>query len=56
MNEAKELAENVGLLVDKLEDDMSELGIDSRWLELGKTDLQKGFMQLIRSIAKPTTF
>lgn len=30
--------------------------IDQRWLAIAKTDLQKGFMSLIRSIAKPTTF
>lgn len=29
---------------------------DNRWLAIGKTDLQKGFMAVIRSIAKPTTF
>ncbi|MBC4892321.1 hypothetical protein H8L28_26810, partial [Klebsiella pneumoniae] len=29
---------------------------DKRWLAIGKTDLQKGFMAVIRSIAKPTTF
>jgi hypothetical protein len=30
--------------------------IDKRWLAIAKTDLQKGFMALVRSIAKPTTF
>ena len=29
---------------------------DKRWLSIGKTDLQKGLMSLVRSIAKPTTF
>lgn len=53
MNEAKELAEKVGELVSKLE---STPGIDQRWSSIGKTDLQKGFMSLIRSIAQPTTF
>ena len=29
---------------------------DKRWLSIGETDLQKGLMSLVRSIAKPTTF
>lgn len=31
-------------------------GVDGRWHAIAKTDLQKGFMALIRSIAKPETF
>lgn len=53
MNEAKELAEKVGELVTKIQ---GTSGIDPRWAAEGKTDLQKGFMALIRSIAQPTTF
>jgi len=53
MNEAKELAEKVGSLVDKIN---STDSIDKRWVAIGKTDLQKGFMSLIRSVAQPTTF
>lgn len=30
--------------------------IDQRWLSIGTTDLQKGLMAVVRSIAKPTTF
>lgn len=30
--------------------------IDKRWLAIAKTDLQKGFMSLVRAIAKPTSF
>lgn len=59
MNEAKELAENVGNFIIKLSASdavPTEEGIDQRWLNIGKTDLQKGFMSLIRSIAQPTTF
>ena len=53
MNEAKELAEQVGQLTEKLlECDKT----DKRWVNIGKTDLQKGFMSLIRGIAQPTTF
>lgn len=30
--------------------------IDKRWVAIGATDLQKGFMAVIRGIAQPTTF
>jgi len=53
MNESKELASKVGELIERLEDIES---IDKRWLDIGKTDLQKGFMSLVRSIAKPESF
>ncbi|WP_027815012.1 Acb2/Tad1 domain-containing protein [Paraburkholderia bannensis] len=53
MNAVKERAAMVGTLVEHLE------GIstcDQRWVAIAKTDLQKGFMALVRSIAQPTTF
>lgn len=53
MNEGKALAEQVGLYIDKLQ---SLDSTDKRWVATGKTDLQKGFMSAIRSIAQPTTF
>ena len=53
MNEAKAMAEQVGALVDKI---AATPGVDGRWVAVGKTDLQKGFMALIRGIAQPTTF
>ena len=52
MNEVKRLAEEVGYLVDVLKG----FDFDQRWISIGATDLQKGFMALTRSIAKPTTF
>ena len=58
-NEAKELAEQCGKLVYKLQVTHSQSGnycIDPRWLSIGKTDLQKGFMALVRSIARPEIF
>ena len=59
MNEGKELAELVGKFVGKVEG-MGTYGqsqqIDLRWLHIGRTDLQKGFMSVIRSIAKPDSF
>ena len=59
MNEAKELAEKVGAFCQKLDVTSSQTGnhcIDMRWVSIGRTDLQKGFMSLVRSIAQPTTF
>lgn len=53
MNEGKALAEQVGLYIDKLQ---ALDSTDKRWVATGKTDLQKGFMSVIRSIAQPTTF
>jgi anion-transporting ArsA/GET3 family ATPase len=56
MNEAKELAEKVGDYIEKLENKSIILELDERWLTNGKIQLQSGFMKIIRSIAKPTTF
>ena len=53
INEGKALAEQVGLYIDKLQ---ALDSTDKRWVATGKTDLQKGFMSAIRSIAQPTTF
>lgn len=53
MNEAKELSITVGELLDKVK---SNADTDQRWANIAQTDLQKGFMSLIRSIAKPETF
>ncbi len=53
MNQAKEMASCVGDVIEKLE---TSAGVDKRWLAIAKTDLQKGFMSLVRAIAKPTTF
>lgn len=53
MNELKLLAVEVGKACEKL---ASMPDTDMRWLAIGKTDLQKGFMSAIRSVAKPETF
>jgi len=53
MNKCKELAEEVGVLCN---DVGNESSTDIRWLKEAKLDLQKGFMCLIRSIAKPESF
>lgn len=60
MNEAKNLATQVGEFLDKIQltapDNKVRTDIDQRWANIAKTDLQKGFMALIRAIAQPTTF
>lgn len=69
MNEGKALAQQVGDWIAKLRampatpsngvPILSEDGrpsIDQRWVSIGATDLQKGFMCTIRGIAQPTTF
>lgn len=53
INTVKTKAEEVGQLVDEISN-ISD--VDTRWLEKARTDLQVGFMELVRSIAKPTTF
>jgi len=52
MNEGKALAEEVGAFIDRL----YLLDTDKRWVAIGQTHLQQGFMAAIRSIAQPTTF
>ena len=59
MNEGKALAEQCREYTDKLRTlsfPQDGDGIDGRWLSIGVTQLQQGFMAVIRSIAKPTTF
>lgn len=56
MNKVKETSSAIGEVVGELENQAETLGLDLRWLAIGKTDLQTGFMALVRSIAQPTTF
>ncbi len=53
MNAVKDIAEKVGNIIDALQDDPD---VDQRWLAIAKTDLQKGFMAAVRSVAKPDSF
>ena len=62
MNEIKAEAEKCGELVARLRTrqrvpgaDMPVLGLDARWISIGATDLQTGFMALVRAVAQPTT-
>lgn len=53
MNTIKDLAAKVGDMIESLEEHPD---IDKRWLAIAKTDLQKGFMSAVRSVAKPDSF
>ncbi|MGB0218314.1 MAG: DUF7681 family protein [Sinimarinibacterium flocculans] len=53
MNEVKAEGERLGQLVDRVS---KITDVDLRWVSIAKTDLQKGVMSLVRSIARPTTF
>ena len=53
MNKIKKTGESIESLVAELRETEYP---DPRWLSIGITDLQKGIMALVRSIAKPTTF
>jgi hypothetical protein len=54
MNEAKELAVEVGAFVSRMKAEGEVF--DQRWVAIGATDCQRGFMALVRAVAKPTTF
>jgi len=54
MNEAKALAEQCGAFIEKLRAQGD--APDQRWVSIGATSLQQGFMAVIRGIAQPTTF
>ena len=53
MNEVKAKAAEVGELMDKLR---ARGELNQRWISTGITDLQKGFMCVIRGIAQPGDF
>ena len=68
MNEGKALAEQCGAFIAKLRtqaalvpdqapnDGTTLQPLDQRWISIGATDLQRGFVAVIRGIAQPTTF
>jgi hypothetical protein len=53
MNEIKQHAQICGALVECLR---KNADADQRWVSIGATDLQTGFMALTRAVARPTTF
>lgn len=69
MNEGKALAQQCGAFISKLRGHYDMKGtpaqfdvqreeppLDQRWVSIGATQLQQGFMAVIRGIAQPTTF
>ena len=52
VNLVKAKAEEVGHLLDVL----SAKHVDMRWLAIGKTHLQQGFMDVTRAVTMPSTF
>ena len=53
MNKCKAMGQHVGELCTEV---ANTPGIDGRWAAIARTELQQGFMALVRSIAQPTTF
>jgi hypothetical protein len=53
INQCKITAIDVGALVETVKE---APGVDKRWVAIAATDLQKGFMALVRAIANPETF
>lgn len=53
INDLKALAIQVGVEVEAV---FNRDGVDKRWAAIARTDLQTGFMALIRAIAQPETF
>ena len=53
MNRGKALAEQCGEWIKELR---ATEGLDQRWVSIGATHMQEGFMAAIRGIAQPTTF
>ena len=53
MNAVKNLGAQVEAVVNLLR---AEPSVDQRWASIGVTDIQKGLMALVRSVAKPTSF
>ena len=53
INEIKAMEINIGKLMRKLIENRNRVDVDMRWYSIARTNLQSGFMQLVRSIAQP---
>jgi hypothetical protein len=53
INRVKAKAKEVGELLDEIQ---PHAATDLRWISIGRTDLQQGFMAVIRAIARPEGF
>lgn len=49
-------ATGVPFVTDAADNAPARPSLDQRWVSIGATDLQRGFMAVIRGIAQPTTF
>lgn len=56
MNQIKAHGESRRALIAQLREMPADIEADRRWLSIGETHLQQGFMALTRAVAKPTTF
>lgn len=60
MNEIKSAGAQIGALVEKLRTmngvPAGAAAIDQRWIAIGATHLQQGFMALTRGVARPDFF
>lgn len=59
INYIKVEASTIGDLIEEFERDgtlSTGEGIDRRWLAIAKTQLQQGFMALVRAVAQPKGF
>ena len=50
INALKEVENGLGDMIKEFEADHN---FDKRWIAIARTDLQKGFMALVRSVARP---
>ena len=53
INAVKAHAEEIGKVIEILQ---ATENVDQRWISIGKTHLQQGFMAVTRGIAQPTAF
>ena len=53
INAIKALAGLTGRIIENL---INERETDQRWAAIAKTELQQGFMALVRAVAKPESF
>ena len=57
MNEIKSMGNECGKLIEKLRaGSTGGYDVEQRWLSIGQTHLQQGFMALTRSVARPDSF
>lgn len=55
--EVMNLIKNEGEIIESIVDTVSEMnGVDPRWINIARNNLQQGLMALTRAVARPTTF